>query len=287
MIDFTGSKLASFVLITVFLSAFQVIFPLRSVAQGNLLIMPKRIVFNGKQNIKELSLANTGNDTARYLISTIEYRMKTDGSFEPVTEPDSGQLFAGKYLRFFPRSVVLGPKEVQVIRIQLRNPDQLKSGEYRSHLYFRAVPDTSLPEQGDRLKKQETGFAIKLTPVFGVTIPVIIDAGNTSAKVILSNLYLNYEAPKGPELRIQFNRTGNKSVYGEIKVIHITSDNIETVVGIVRGVAIYTPNDIRILKLDLERKDKVNFRQGKLRIEYISMEDGNNDKLSEAELLLK
>src|SRR5476651_1473462 len=73
-------------------------------AQGNLIIMPRRVVFEGAKRTQELNLANTGKDTAKYVISVVEYRMKHDGNFELITQPDSGQNFADKNFRFFPRT---------------------------------------------------------------------------------------------------------------------------------------------------------------------------------------
>jgi P pilus assembly chaperone PapD len=122
--------------------------PLSSLAQGNLLITPMRVVFEGPKKIQELNLANTGRDTARYLISLIEIRMNSNGTFEKISEPDSGQQFASRFLRIFPKSVTLGPGEAQLVKVQLTKTSQLQPGECRSHIYFRAVPDTkALGEQ--------------------------------------------------------------------------------------------------------------------------------------------
>ena len=55
-------------------------------------------------------------------------------------QPDSGQQFADKYLRFFPRRVTLAPNESQMVKLQMVKTNELQPGEYRSHLYFRAVP---------------------------------------------------------------------------------------------------------------------------------------------------
>ena len=67
----------------------------------------------------DLNLANIGRDTATYAISLVQIRMTEEGGFETITEPDEGQLFASPYLRFFPRSVTLGPNEAQTVKIQL------------------------------------------------------------------------------------------------------------------------------------------------------------------------
>lgn len=49
--------------------------------------MPRRVVFEGAKKYEELNLANTGKDTARYVISLIHVRMKEDGSFIEINEP--------------------------------------------------------------------------------------------------------------------------------------------------------------------------------------------------------
>ncbi|MRR23773.1 molecular chaperone, partial [bacterium] len=118
----------------------QVFFPLNIWAQGNLLITPRRVVFEGNKRSMDLNLANIGTDTATYAISLIEIRMTEAGGFESITEPDEGQRFASPYLRFFPRTVTLGPNEAQTVKLQVVKSGTLEPGEYRSHLYFRAVP---------------------------------------------------------------------------------------------------------------------------------------------------
>ena len=142
-------------------------------SQGDLLITPRRVVFEGNRENQEITLANTGTDTARYEISFVQYRMNVDGTFEIISEPDSGQFFADSYIRYFPRSVVLGPRESQVLRMQLRKTPGMEKGEYRSHLYFRAVPmQKPLGDEDPVIDTNAIG--IKLTPIFGISIPVIV-----------------------------------------------------------------------------------------------------------------
>src|ERR1700741_1501873 len=107
--------------------------PAQGRGQGNLLLTPKRIVFQGSKKSQELNLANIGKDTARYIISFVQIRMKEDGSFEKISQPDSGQNFADANLRFFPRSVTLAPNETQTVKVQAVRTEELKEGEYRSH----------------------------------------------------------------------------------------------------------------------------------------------------------
>jgi P pilus assembly chaperone PapD len=46
---------------------------MQSIAQGDLLITPKRIVFEGNKQKETLNLANMGKDTATYSISFMQY----------------------------------------------------------------------------------------------------------------------------------------------------------------------------------------------------------------------
>lgn len=254
-------------------------------AQGNLLITPRRVVFDGTKRVQELNLANTGTDSAKYNVSIIEYRMKEDGSFEEITVPDPGQNFADKNIRFFPRTVTLGPNEAQVVKMQITKMDGLAPGEYRSHVYFRAVPKVTALGIEDT-KKDTTAVSVKLIPIFGITIPVIIRVGVSTTKVNLSDLKMELVNDSTKRLNITFNRTGNMSVYGDIKVVHVSPTGIETQVGVVNGIAIYTPNLVRKFRMDLNKKAVVDYHSGSLKVTYSAQSDAKPEKFAEAELKL-
>jgi len=254
------------------------------IAQGNLLITPRRVVFEGPKRSQELNLANTGKDTAKYVISFIQVRMKDDGSFETITEPDPGQKFADRFLRFFPRMVTLGPNEAQVIKVQLTKTNELQQGEYRSHIYFRAVPDER--PLGEEAIKDSTTIAIKLTPIFGITIPVIIRVGASDVKVAISDLSVSLPADSLPRMKFTLNRTGNMSVYGDINVDYITPDGKVIPAGSIKGLAVYTPNLLRKVWIDLSKAAGIDYHTGKLRVTLSAPSEEKSVKLAEAVLSL-
>ena len=188
----------------ILLSITTLIFSTGLIAQGNLMVFPKRVVFEGLKRSQELNLANTGTDTARYVISFVNYRMKENGEFEEITQPDSGQNFADKYIRFFPRSVVLPPNEAQIVRVQVIKNNQMSAGEYRSHLYFRALPAEK--PLGEKDIKDTTSISIKLLPIFGMTIPVIVRVGESTAKVNISDISFEMVNDTLPIMSMTFNR---------------------------------------------------------------------------------
>jgi len=254
-------------------------------AQGDLMVFPKRLVFEGATKTSELNLANIGKDTARYNISFVQYRMNEDGSFTEIQAPDEGQNFADKFLRYYPRSIVLGPKESQVIKIQLTKTNLMTPGEYRSHIYFRAVPNAK--PLGEEEKKDTTTVSVRLIPVFGITIPTIIRVGESTTKVTLSDLNFSFKNDTLPVFGLKFNRTGNMSVYGDLSVDYISPSGKKTNVGKANGIAVYTPNPARRFMLTLLRNTGVDFSSGTLHVEYSAPSDAKPMKFAEADLQLK
>lgn len=254
-------------------------------AQGDLLITPRRVVFEGNKRVEELNLSNTGRDTATYNVSFVQYRMTEDGSFQEITEPDPGQNFADKNLRFFPRSVTLAPGEAQTVRMQLINRERLTPGEYRSHVYFRAVPKEGALGMEDA-NADTAALSIRLIPIFGITIPIIIRAGENNTRVTLSDLALSKVNDTTKVLSITFNRAGNMSAYGDIRVTHIAPDGKETPIGAVNGIAVYTPNVTRKFNYLLDKNLTVNLSGGSIKVEYFSQSDRNPAKLAESLLII-
>jgi P pilus assembly chaperone PapD len=275
-----------FLLLATGLILIQVFFPFNTRAQGNLLITPKRAVFEGNKRSMDLNLANVGDDTATYAISLVQIKMTEEGGFETITEPDEGQLFASPYLRFFPRSVTLGPNEAQTIKLQVVKAGNLAPGEYRSHVYFRAVPKEKPLGEEEVTRQDPASISVKLVPIFGITIPVIIRVGKPSVNVTLSDLALRFENDTIPKLKLTFNRAGNYSVYGDISVDHISPVGAVTRVGIANGLAVYTPNTKRSFEFSLINTSGVDLKSGKLLVTYSAPSDVKPEKYAETELIL-
>jgi hypothetical protein len=267
------------------LLTLQIIFPGRTIAQGNLMLMPRRVIFEGSKRYEELNLANTGKDTARYVVSLMHIRMKEDGEFEQVSQPDSGENFADRFIRFFPHSVVLGPGESQVVKIQLTKINELLPGEYRSHLYFRAIPNQA--PLGESQPAPDSGISIRLIPIFGISIPVIIRVGESTSQVSLTDPSLQMWEDTIPLLNMVFRRSGNMSVYGDISVEYTSNTGKKVHAGSARGIAIYTPNQARRFQFALDKRSDIDYHSGRLHIIYTTPEDGHPVKLAGVELMLR
>lgn len=268
------------------LIVFTFLVTINASGQGNLLVTPRRVVFDGTRRSIDLNLANIGKDTATYAISMVQIRMKEDGGFETITEPDPDQNFADQNLRFFPRSVTLAPNEAQVVKVQLLKTNQLAPGEYRSHFYFRSVPKIKPLGEEDTVKDTTT-ISVRLTPVFGITIPAIIRVGESTTKVTLSDLAVNVSEDATTTLSLKFNRAGNFSVYGDLSVDYVSPQGTLTRVGAANGIAVYSPNSVRYFKFNLNKVSGLDFRSGKLLVVYSAPSDVKPARYAEAELLLR
>lgn len=255
-------------------------------AQGDLLITPKRLVFDGTKRAEEINLANIGKDTATYTISFVQFKMDEKGVFTPISEDDTTQRFANKNLRFFPRTVTLAPNEAQSVKVQLIKANELTAGEYRSHLFFKNVPDNSALGEERRTAAKDSGISVNLKPVFGISIATIIRIGETNVSASMSGAKFTAAAKTvDPYVSFTINRSGNISLYGDVNVQYIGADNKPTEVALMKGLAVYTPNTFRIVQLPLKKLPGIDYSKGKLVIEYTDPA-AKNASLCKAEITL-
>jgi hypothetical protein len=257
----------------------------QSQAQGDLLITPKRVVFEGNKLRETLNLANMGKDTATYSISFIQYDMKEDGSFVTVEKSGSGQMFADPYLRVFPRRVTLAPGEPQVIMLQYRRVANMPAGEYRSHLYFRAeknIGPLTFKSSGD-----STQLSVQLIPIYGLSIPIIIRSGIVNVSSSLSDLKLDTQQGSLQYLMLTINRTGNISVYGNILIEYSPVQGKPYEIGEINGVGVYTNIEKRKIAIKLNNSSGQPLTNGKLKVKFVSNEETKRVIYAEGELVLK
>lgn len=237
-------------------------------AQGDLLIEPHRVVFEKNQVKKVITLINTGDKTATYSVSFVQRRMNEDGSFTAITETDSLNRFADPFLRIYPRSVTLSGREGQTVMLQRRRNSIMEPGEYRSHLYFRAAAEEKTkPLENTETKADENSFSVNITPIYGISIPIIIRSGEVNALATLSDLkILNLQEP---EISFTLNRKGNISIYGDFTVEYFPVKGEPFIVGRQNGVAIYTTINKRYISIKLDKTSEMDLSKGLIKISYI------------------
>lgn len=253
-------------------------------AAGELMVAPTRIVFEGRTRTAQVSIVNTGTETSTYRIAFVRKQMTENGGFEDVPEGTVG-MFADPMIRFSPRQVTLNPGQTQVVRLMLRKPSELADGEYRSHLLFRAIPKVGAGIES--LDPSSSGnINIQLVPVLGISIPVIVRQGAVDATADLSNLSVQNTENGSRHLLFQIERKGNGSLFGDLTAtLFHPQDRRSLVVGLAKGVAVYTSIERRQFRMPLQLPPSAEFT-GTLRLTYRRSTEEGEAVLAETELPL-
>lgn len=213
---------------------------------GELMVHPTRLVFDGTTRTAQVDVINSGTETMTYRISVIRRRMTDTGDFVTVDEPVAGERFADEMIRYSPRQVVLPPGGAQAVRLQIRKPAGLEDGEYRAHLLFQALPPAESRAAADVPAAESKDLEIRLHAVYSVSIPVIVRHGTTAAEVAIRDVAVRDDA-----VTFTLARTGTRSVYGDLVVSLRGARGAERVIARANGVAVYTPNATRRVRMPL------------------------------------
>ncbi len=246
---------------------------------GDLLVAPTRLVLDGRKGT-ELVLNNVGDEPATYRISVEFRRMTREGGLAEVADPNAEEKAAADMIVYAPRRVTLAPHQPQSIRIAARPPEGLPDGEYRVHLLFRAVPAPTpvAPASNEPVK----GLHLRLIPIYGVTIPVIVRLGNLEATAGIANVKL--EKKDGKEaVGVDLSRSGSRSTFGEVRVF---KPGVKDPVAIQRNVAVYTEIHSRHVAVPVDEKFKGELA-GPVTVQYVETYDDGAHKLAETQTVLR
>jgi len=246
---------------------------------GDLLVAPTRVVLDGRKGA-EIILNNIGDEPATYRVSVEFRRMTEGGDLVDVTTPTDADKKAEDMIVYSPRKVTLAPHEPQAIRIAARPAQGLADGEYRVHMLFRAIPPATPVVQPTG--EQPKGVQFKLTPIYGVTIPVIVRLGNLRATAAIANVQLE---KKGgiPSIGLDLVRQGSRSTYGEVRILKA---GVKDPIAFQRGVAVYTEVGKRHVSVPVPE----NFRSaanGPVTVEYLETYDDGSHLLAETQAVLR
>lgn len=256
-------------------------------AAADLMLHPTRVVLEKNQRAAQVELINSGTETTTYRISIVNRRMGESGDFSAIDTARPGEQFADEMLRFSPRQVTIPPSGGQTVRILLRKPPDLPAGEYRSHMQIDRV---GTPADGVRVAGAPPGpgeVGVQLRVLVGVSIPLIVRQGETTATLALSGLELLKPTPADPPvIAAVMQRSGNRSVYGDLVVSFTPAGGAAVPVGKAAGVAVYTPNAVRRVKLALQPPAGLQLARGTLRLAFMQRPEEGGKQLAETSVQL-
>ena len=258
-------------------------------AQG-VSVAPLRLLFDARTRSATVFLANRSPETATYRIYLVNRRMETDGSINPADEARPGEYFADDLIQFSPRRVTIAPFGSQTIRLLVRRPrgDFPADVEFRTHLAIRSIPPTPLLKDLETEEELVNEGQLSVTAVATIetVMPLLLRLGNPTATVAISKPVLEVENSTSPFPLLQFDleRSGTRSVYGTVEVVHIASDGTETPLHLAKGLAVYYPTPYRHMIIALKKATAPMLASGQLLVRFEETEEMKGDQ--SAELLL-
>jgi P pilus assembly chaperone PapD len=263
------------------LMAILVIFliPASALAQRGISIAPTRVMLDDNERTATVYLNNRGNEKATFRIEIVNRRMLENGQIVAATTAGSDESFAQDFIRYSPRQVVVDPNSSQAVRLVVRFPAdaEIPTGEYRSHLLFRSVPN--LPEPGQATSPDVIG--VRAMAIIETTIPIIVRKGAPAAEIRFGQPEFRKQA-EDPAIRVMelpLMRSGERSVYGDLKVIYQPTSGDEEELLSMKGLAVYAPTPHRVLSLPLAiPPDQTG---GNLRVTYAESPAGKGDLVAE------
>jgi len=258
-------------------SPLAVAFP--AAAQGDLLVAPTRVILDGRRGT-EVILSNIGSEEATYRIGLELRRMLENGRLVPVekTAASDAEEAALGMIRYAPRRITLPPGQPQAVRLAARPGADLPDGEYRVHMSFKAIPT---PRDVTDEQPSSGGVQIKLIPIYGVTIPIIVRHGKLTAQVAINQPRV-VAGEDGPELALTLQRSGESSTYGELRV---TKPGKKEPLLLSRGLAIYTDINAREVRIPLTAEQAASLT-GQLRFEYREMPEAGGGVIAAVDALV-
>jgi P pilus assembly chaperone PapD len=250
-------------------------------AAGDLLVAPTRVILDSRRGT-QIVLNNIGNEETTYRISLVLRRMNGDGKLAEVESLSANDKEKSvlSTIRFAPKRVTLPPNQPQSIRIGVQGTETLADGEYRAHLLFQAIP-----KPRDVTKDAVAGNEIKiqLIPIYGISIPIIVRKGALKATAAIANARIG-NSVEGAALMFDLQRTGDKSVFGEV---HVTKPGEKQPVIVAKAIAVYPEIGSRKVILDLDPTELAKLKGSEAVISYYESSEAGGGLITQLRTVLK
>ena len=243
----------------------------QSLAAGGISIAPTRVIMDGNSRIATIYLSNKGDKAATFRVMLRDKEMLTSGQICDLAEGETILNSATDYIRYSPRRVRIPAYGHQTVRLKLQNPKSgsLTRGEYRTHLVFLSIPEDAPGDDG----------RLHARAIIETSIPVIVRRQKPAATARLSEARIDtLSGPDGrPRLNLVLHRDGDRSIYGDVKVVLQGDGRKSETLSRVNGLAVYFPTPYRELSLPLDLPPGRSLERGTLMIEFSETEAGKGD----------
>lgn len=232
-----------------------------------------RVIYE-KNGIMSMFLSNPTDKTYTYKIIFEDKEMDQAGNIHPVP---NNQIFSHsltKYLRVFPRSVVITPGSSQEVQIQLKTPNSLQDGEYRSFITFSPLESNS-NDNRDSINK---GTQIALKIQMATSIPILYRKNPVVRQVKIDSVSLTSFNDSIKVLNLCIQRDGDRSIYGKLNVIGYKNGISFPLFTSKSNVVMYCEIDTLKVSVPVNLKSVDRAQDGKVYLNILYMDDEDSHK---------
>lgn len=247
-------------------------------ANANLLLTPYYAIIEGRNRSAQVVVVNTGQETSTYMLSWRQLE-QAEGLGGYVDAPDTEEkLNLQDFAVFTPRQVTLRPGEKQTIRVGVRRPADLPDGEYKSHLKFSTLPQTT--PDARKLKENEVSFKAEIR--YSHSIPIIYRVGDYDIQVDIGEPEFEVIEGSGKmRILVPISRSGTHGVLGMIKIFYKEDGSADE-----REIASLVGADLFAEVTGYKAKVPTNeygLKPGTLRVQFLSAEKPQGQEVLMAE----
>lgn len=204
---------------------------------ANLLIHPTRINLTANDRSQVLTIGNTSSVPATYELSWAEKLALPDGGYLSLDGKETqAKNIASDLVRFSPRRVTLQPGERQSIKLLVRRARGLSDGELRSHLRFKAIPQSA-----DESAPNTPSPSTQINVVLNFAVPVALQIGDYDTAVNITNASIVFDPETGNgTVTTELSRVGKHSAWGDIEAYWTPAGEREVLLAKSAGVNFWT-----------------------------------------------
>jgi len=184
-------------------------------ATAQVAIAPSTVFISDQTNIGTIYVSNRSDEPQEVSIEFAFGFPSSDEDGNIVMVYDNQEAFQNhainEWVRAFPRSFLLGPRQQQTVRFQVRPQPQAEDGTYWTRVKILANPQT--PDID--LAPDEDGIATRITFRFEQIIAAFYKKGNTTTGVNVNQVEVRHEDDR-LTLLPHLQRTGNSPFIGSM-----------------------------------------------------------------------
>lgn len=232
--------------------------------QAGMSLLNHSVTFDGNSRKEIAKFINNGKDTLQYTVSLVANQMDSLGNISEITDSNIIDYDASSFLRIYPRTILLPPREVQSVALQLIGNREMEAGEYRTHLKFTPVPRSASDQEPSNTPTANSASAqVKIYQAVSIPVTVLNKPLKITGEIADISIKSESDVKK---LWVKISRSGNRSLRAKLQLKYLPGDGSITKEYAPVNIVIYRERDWIVNGFNLDDTIKSGVIQATLSI---------------------